>query len=149
MKVSATSCPCTTMIEQVLVSHNPVTLNEIQGHSNRYQNVEVSCVHHHTKCEQNPFIDAQTQVNSAVYALLESTAVGMEVIPPFNLSHALWAKAYLGRGQGQTYEINLTLRKLFLLGVRYLWEFNAQPSVVISKWFFVKECTNYRININI
>ena len=40
-----------------LISYISVTLNEVQGHPNRYQNVELRGLYHHTKLERNQSIN--------------------------------------------------------------------------------------------
>ena len=49
--------------QKLLLVHNTVILNEGQGHSNQYQNVEFSILYHHTHLEQNWFVNVQTQAN--------------------------------------------------------------------------------------
>ena len=48
------------MDTEVLISHTIVTLNEGQGHPNRFQNVEHSSLNHQTMIERNRSLNIRT-----------------------------------------------------------------------------------------
>ena len=48
---------------KVFISHTTVTINEVQGHPNLYQNVELSSPYHHTKFERNWSVNVWIQAN--------------------------------------------------------------------------------------
>ena len=50
-------------VQKFLTSQWTVTLSEDQGHSNRYQNVELSGLLHPTKFKRNRFVNGQAQAN--------------------------------------------------------------------------------------
>ena len=57
-----------------IISYTPVTLNEGQGHTHWYQNIELSGLHHHTKFERNGYLNVWIQTNVKGFFFLNHTS---------------------------------------------------------------------------